>query len=323
MLMKKTFFFLLVFALTLSMTGRVSALTVSPTKIEITADPGQTVRGEIELFNEQKELKTFYASYENFESRGDSGAPYFIGAETNLATWISTDSTVTLEPGQHIQVPYTISIPQDAKPGGYFAAIFFGSQPSQGTGGGEVTIGGKIGILVLLKVAGDVKDSAGLVDFEATGDTRFFSTLPVALEYGFNNAGGDRVVPRGEIKIKNTFQFVSATLLANQNEGSVLPNSTRRFEVVWKEKNGSDKETGFFKTAFSQIKNFHFGWYRADMNVVWGESAQTMRASYHFFIIPWQLLSIVVIIIAAIWFVFKVWVKRFRQRILAEVMRNK
>ena len=71
--MRKIFFTTLILLLTTSIATTAYALTVSPAKIEVIADPGQTVRGEIELFNEQEETKTFFASYENFESRGDSG----------------------------------------------------------------------------------------------------------------------------------------------------------------------------------------------------------------------------------------------------------
>jgi hypothetical protein len=296
------------------------ALTVSPAKIEITADPGQTVRGEVELFNEQSETKTFYTSYENFESRGDSGAPYFTGSKSGFATWMSAASEVTLAPGERIQVPYSIATPASAKPGGYFAALFFGSQPSRGTEGGEVTIGGKIGVLILLRVAGEVEESAGLVDFGAKDGARVFSSLPLTFEYGFNNTGGDRVVPRGEIKIKNTFQLTSATLLANDKQGSVLPGSTRRFEVVWGDENIGNR--GFFASALAQLKDFHLGWYTARVELTWGESAQTANATHNFFIIPWQLLTIVIGIVALIWFIFKVWMARFKRRILAQAMQQ-
>jgi len=303
--------------------GTAYALTVSPAKIEMTTDPGRTVWGEIELFNEQEGTRTFYTSYENFESRGDSGAPYFTGAKSGLATWVRTQSEVIIDSRERIQVPYTITIPANAKPGGYFAAVFFGSQPAQSTGGGEVTIGGKIGVLVLLKVSGDVDESAGLVDFGSLNNQRFFSTLPVVLEHGFNNTGGDRVVPRGEIKIKNTLQLTSATLLANENEGSVLPNSTRRFEVVWGEKLDENEKRGFFETALLQVKDFHFGWYSAHIELTWGESAQKAEATYNFFIIPWQLFTIILIVLGLVWFSFKVWIARLKRTILAEAIRNK
>jgi len=175
---------------------RAHALTVSPAKIEITADPGRVVTDQIVIFNEESETRTFYLTAENFESRGDTGAPYFVGANDGLATWIQTDSSVTIEPGQRIPVPYSIFVPNNAKAGGYFAAIFFGSQPPTGSDAGEVSIGGKIGVLVLLSVSGDVEESAGLSGFTTANENKFFDGLPVDFAFTFNNDGGDRVVPK-------------------------------------------------------------------------------------------------------------------------------
>ncbi len=300
------------------------ALTVSPAKIEVAADPGQTITGKIEIFNEQAESKTFYTSYENFESRGSSGAPYFIGADKGLATWIQTDSEVSVASGERLPVPYTITVPSNAKPGGYFAAVFFGSQTQQGTSGGEVTIGGKIGVLVLLRVNGEVEESAGLVDFNAEEGKKFFSTLPIILNYKFNNAGGDRVVPKGEINIKNTFRVSAVRLSANEREGSVLPGSTRQFDVAWSSDDmDSKKEVGFFGQAMGQLKDFHFGWYTANLDISWGGGGETASDSFSFFIVPWQLLLIVVAIIAVVKYGVKGALRRYRRSIIAEISKQK
>lgn len=322
--MRKNLYPIFLIILSLVLAHPVSALTVSPAKIEITADPGGVAQGEIEIFNEQSEAKTFYTSYENFESRGDSGAPYFIGANGGLATWISTAPSVTIAPGQRVKVPYTVSVPNSAKPGGYFAAIFFGSQPPAGSSG-EVSIGGKIGVLLLLRVAGDVEESAGLVNFNTKDEGRLYSSLPITFEYALNNTGGDRAVPTGEIKIKNTIRLTSAKLLANDREGSVLPNSTRRFEVVWgdKGKTNEEKKLGFFAMAKSQLKDFHLGWYTAKLDIGWGATGQTAFASYNFFVFPWQLLSIVLFIALVIWFIFRSGLSRYKRKIIEEIRKQK
>ena len=322
--MGKIFFYTLILLLSIGIARPTYALTVSPAKVDIQGDPGKTLRGQIEIFNEQAESKKFFTSYENFESRGDSGAPYFIGAKSGLATWISSDPEVSIDSGERRVIPYSITIPANAKPGGYFAAIFFGSQPPKGKGGGEVTIGGKIGVLILLRVNGSVEQSAGLLDFGAKDGKRFFSMLPVTFEYGFNNTGGDKVIPRGEVKIRNTLRFTSATLLANDREGSVLPNSTRRFEVVWGEpQEDADASLGFFATAMNQVKDFHIGWYTAGLNASWGVSAQTANTSYSFFVLPWQLLIIVFLLALIVWFLSKMWLNRFKRKILAQAMQQK
>lgn len=295
------------------------ALTVSPTKVEITADPGQVVQGEIEIFNEQGETRVFYTSSENFESRGDSGAPYFTGSSSGLATWITTNSSVTIDSGERILVPYTITIPSTARPGGYFAAIFFGTDAPVSAGGGEVSIGGKIGVLILLRVSGPVEEKAGLGYFTTKENSRIYSSLPVIFEYGFTNDGGDRVVPRGEIVVRNTFRMKSVSFSANEREGSVLPQSTRRFEVIWGD--NTVKDTHFLSTVWRQITRPHIGWYTAEASLAWGASGQTASSQYHFFIFPWQLLSVVGSVVLISIGVFRLWVRRLKRRILAEALR--
>ena len=306
----------------------VFALTVSPARFEITGDPGTTLSGEIEVFNEQEGTRTFFTSYENFEPSGDSGAPHFIGSKDGLATWIRSDSKIILESGKRVVIPFSIAIPQNAEPGGHFAAIFFGSQAPGTQGGGEVSIGGKIGVLVLLRVSGEVAEGGGLLEFAVKDKQRFFSTLPVAFAYRINNTGGDRVVPHGELTIKNTIRITSAKLLANENEGSVLPSSARKFEVVWGEEFVSTSEEsespGFFSMAGRQLKDFHLGWYTANLNLVWGDDAsQTASAAYSFFIIPWQLLLIVFIIGAVLLFAGKIGLRKYNRHIIAQATKQK
>lgn len=250
--MQKLLYTILLCVLGIGMAVPAFALTVSPARVEITGDPGTTIHGEIELFNEQEKTKTFFTSFENFEPKGETGAPHFIGANEGLATWIQSDSQVVLEPGQRLTVPFSIAIPEDAEPGGHFSAIFFGSQSPTAQGGGEVTIGGKLGILVLLRVSGEVAEGGGLLEFSTYEKQRFFTVLPVTFIYRINNTGGDRVVPHGELKIKNTFRLTTEKLMANEKEGSVLPGSTRRFEVSWGEQSslpGANEQTGFFNMA--------------------------------------------------------------------------
>lgn len=290
------------------------ALTISPVKMEISGDPGQTLQGELVLFNEQNETKTFYSSIENFEARGEAGAPFFLPEKVGLATWIKTEEQVALEPKEEKTVPYSIVIPQNTEPGGYFAAILWGTTPSLVNEGGQVTVGGRLGALILLKVSGAVEEGGGLLDFGA--QQKFFSSLPVTFAYRFNNTGGDRVVPKGEIAIKNLFGFTSATLPANEKEGSVLPKSTRQFEVIWA--SAETPKDGFWSAVKAQWSEFRFGWYTAKVNLVAGTANQILTDKYNFFIIPWQLLLIILAILAIIGFLGTVGLKKWDHWIIAK-----
>lgn len=321
--MRNLVFIILVTAIA-SIASPVFALTVSPARVEITGDPGTTLRGEIELFNEQEEERTFFTSFENFEPSGDSGSPRFIGVKNGLATWIQSDNKVVLESGVRVKVPYSITIPQNAEPGGHFAAIFFGSQEPGVQEGGQVSVGGKIGVLILLRVSGEVEEGGGLLEFITKENQRFFTTLPITFTYRVNNTGGDRIVPLGEIKIRNTVRLTSATLLANKNEGSILPNSARKFDVVWGQEPQvmsavqEETKTGFFEMARLQWSDFHLGWYTAKLNLSWGMTNQTANMSYSFFVIPWQLLIIIFFILLVIGFLGKMGLKKYNRFIITK-----
>lgn len=280
------------------------ALTVSPVKVEVSGDPGQTLRGEMELFNEQASPKTLFSTFENFEPSGETGSPKFIGGGSGLATWLNSDQSTTIEPGQTIKVPYTITIPKDAEPGGYFSAIFWGEQDPGTKNAGEVAIGGKIGVLILLRVNGNIAEVAGLSDYIMVG-SKFRSMLPISFTYRFKNEGGDRVVPMGDITVKNIFGGVVATVLANPTEGSVLPNSLRKFETIWGEPRTDGKSLGFFDSVKAQLSDFYFGYYKANLSIKYGSTDQVASSSIALFIIPWQLLLTCFALFLIILFIFR------------------
>lgn len=322
--------FVLVFSIFL--TGRVFALTISPVRMEIAGDPGQTLRGEIELFNKQGEAKTFYSSAQNFEARGESGAPYFLpDMNTGLASWINVQDSVILKADERKTISYTIQIPQGTEAGGYFAAIFWGTSPPPGRQGGEqVSVSGKLGMLILLSVTGEMKEGGGLLDLKIDEGSRVVSFFPITFAYRFSNDGSGRVQPIGELKIKNLFGFTAATFNANSGNGNVLPGSIRKFKVVWLEK-GQDKlavysppaeeakeKQGFFTTAGNQWRNFALGPYKAEVSLSYGKDNKTADASFWFFVIPWQLLSIVFVILAILGFLGVIGLKKYNRWIISK-----
>jgi hypothetical protein len=265
------------------------ALTISPVKMELEVEPGETIGSVFELYNEETVPRTLFVSYENFEPSGDLGTPRFIGAEEGLATWITATPEVVLASDERITVPFTIKVPADTKPGGYFAAVFYGGQNPNTTEGGEVAIGGKLGMLILLRVKGDITEEGGINQFGTQDGQRLFSGIPVTFITQMTNRGGDRIVPRGGITVSNIFGMEVTRLEVNKNEGSILPNSSRTFSEVW---SGTDRSTttSFFGAAARQWNDFHVGAYRAQAELVWGSDANTSTASYWIIILPWQLI---------------------------------
>lgn len=315
-----------IFAAALSVLASVQpvvALTVSPVRLEITVDPGKTYQGQTVLKNEQKDARTFYSSFENFEARGDTGTPYFVPGKDGLAGWISgAPESITLQSGERKIVPFTITVPSDAKPGGYFSAILWNDTPPEPSAGGQVAIGAKVGSLVLLRVSGDVEEAGGIASFALGDDRAVRDSLPVSFIWRFQNAGGDRVKPEGTVKITNTLGMTSAEIPANPTKGNILPGSTRKFDVTWAEEetgSGSTLGMGFFSAARQQARHWRMGRYVASLALSYGEAGNTGGADIVFYVLPWQLLTVLFVGLLLLVLVIKGTLAGYKRRILAQV----
>jgi hypothetical protein len=318
---------LAIMALSFCLSPSIShALTLTPTRFEIAGNPGDTLTGEITLINETSASETFYPSYSNFEAQGESGTPTFVEPKDDLGTWIKADvASVSLAPSQQKIVSFKINIPKDAEPGGHFAVIFWGTSPA---GQGQVSIGAKTGVLVLLSVNGDVKEQAGLLNFNTINNKFWYKTLPVSFEYRFKNDGGDRIKPEGIITIRDTLFLPAEVLNANPVEGNVLPNSTRKIKVDWvKYERPSDyvAPTSFFKRFWGDVsyewKNFAVGLYSANFNVSYGLQGQHVKKTSFFFVFPWELIIVMIVVFVVLFWGGKKLIKRYNKFII-EKARN-
>lgn len=317
--MKRSILVIICFIGGLFLVQEVFALTISPVKWEGGAYPGQEVRTEMLLINEENETKVFYSSFANFKAKEETGKPEFIEEETGLATWFEVASQVTLGPDEKKRIPFSIRIPQDAEPGGYFAAIFWGTSPPIEEKGPQLSLGAKLGMLVLLRVEGEVKEEGKLLEFTTENKKSFFSHLPISLIYRFENNGNVQLTPSGEIEIKNIFGGTSTVLLANEDEGSVLPKSIRKFVVEWNPKEAETTEKGgFFEELKREKNNFVFGRYTATLNLEYGREKEEIQANFSFFVIPWRILTLAILIVVVIVLVLTKGIKKYNQWIIAK-----
>lgn len=313
--------FVLAFAL---VTKQAYALTITPIRYEIAGDPGQQIVEKMGLVNETKNTQTFYASFANFEAQGDTGSPSFIDAKEGLGTWITTEqASVTLAPGAQKEIEFKINIPKDAEPGGYFAAVFWGTSPG---GGGQVSIGTKTGMLILLSVNGDVREEAGLVDFELHNNKHFYKMLPVGFQYRFSNQGGDRVKPKGDVVIRSIFGWVAKRINANPYDGNVLPGTTRKFNPQWSKRDSVENRDeqysrnesySFKKSVEDEWHNFAFGIFRAKVVTTFGENEQVAKSkSLYFVVFPWELLLVIFVVCIPTYFILRALIRRYNRSVI-------
>jgi hypothetical protein len=296
-------FFLLAFILSggCFASNEASALTVSPPIKELGGDPGSTVEGIIKLYNETNTEITVYASTADFSARENgSGEPSFDSIEKsddpkNMSNWISLpEGAITIKPMDWQNVIYKLEIPKNAEPGGHYAAAFFSPNDS-GNESGQVSVDYKTGSLMLLNVSGEVRQKGSLKDFLLKNGRKFYEYAPVGFEVFIKNEGNVHFRPGGNVGINNMFgkKVGEFPIVETETGGNVLPSSTRKYDLIWEKISDDDLPQGFFEAAIFELKHFRFGKYTATLAAIF-PGGETGAKNVSFFIIPWQLLSIII-----------------------------
>lgn len=293
------------------------ALTVSPVTTEITADAGVPVGGHVTLFNEGDSEVTYYSVFETFTAGEQDGVPEFLDVATDLATWITITPSITLQPKERQDIPFLISVPAGTDAGGDYAAILWTTVAPTVEGNG-VGVASRLGTLVMLTVSGPVTTSSSLT----ARVQPLVDHLPVVIEYEVKNDGGDRIVLSEPVVVYNTFGQEVSSLSINPGNSSVLPRSTRGYSVGWQDQQqfdtsatASDSEKkaalaaneeavaaaalkdNFFTATVKEISDFHLGRYTAVTH-----SPDGTEVKVSFFVLPWQLLIVIFIVVMILLF---------------------
>lgn len=300
----------------------VKALTISPIRYEISGNPGEVLEEKLNLRNETSNTVTFYPHYYNFEAKGETGVPSFIEPKDGLGTWIAGPSGITLAPGDNQTVVFVISIPADAHPGGYFGALLYGTNPPSQEDT-QLAIGSETGPIILLRVNGEIKESASIVEFKIKDNQKFFTALPVEMYYRFQNTGSDRTKPTGDLIIKNFLGIKAKIQNANPVEGNILPGQIRKINLAWEKANKPSLETtsgrSFFKQIAYQWHNFALGYFTAKLDLAFGTNdAQKADAKVGFFVVPWQLLIIIMIFLVLVFYILRMSIRKYNQWIIKQ-----
>jgi hypothetical protein len=262
-------------------------IRISPIKIEDIVDPGEIIKKEIKVGNESDVAKTFYIYLKDFKAGDEYGRPRLMAPGTEpgyyLASWIRiTKEPIHFNPGEEKIIPFTIEVPKDASPGGYYGAVYFGTKPprlnlsSEDKGAGSA-VAEQNGVLILLRVKGEVNEDAKIREFNT--DKEWYSTpFKVNFLIRVENNGNVHVKPYGQIVIKNMFGKEVGRIKVNERGGNVLPYSFRKFKVDWSGKRG-------------------FGRYSAELGLTYGtpvrlggQGKSSLVAVKYFWIIPWNII---------------------------------
>lgn len=284
------------------------AVTMSPIRIELAADPGDSTSGVVKVYNDDRVERNMYLSVAKFENQDESGEPKFVKGNDQLVSWVKIQSSILIPSKESREVPFTVDVPSNVDPGGYFGAVFASIVPPS-PDGGEVALQSDVGTLLLFRVNGDFPEGETILEFNTKDKKKILNHLPIEFYYRFQNDGADRAQPLGDITIRNLFGGLTKVVSANFGAGNVLPESIRRFEASWVTAGGDPVEdkygtvvrpelNTFWDTVKYQASNFALGRYSADLNLtVNNDASRTYAKSTSFWVIPWQLILVVLAIL--------------------------
>jgi hypothetical protein len=200
----------------------------------------------------------------------------------------------------------TIDVPAYAAFGYYFAFTFSRDGAASPAADGTTQLSGSTAILVLLDVlVPGAKRTAEIASF--TTDRSFYEYLPASLKVTIHNTGNVHIAPRGNIFIDRGSQDQVGLLEVNPDQGNILPDSNRTFEIPWNDgfphyedviqsgKVQHDKDGGILTHLLwklSDITKLRVGRYTASLVMTYDDGTRDvpLEAKVSFWVIPWRLL---------------------------------
>ncbi|MFA5831575.1 MAG: hypothetical protein WC878_07145 [Candidatus Paceibacterota bacterium] len=255
---------------------QTASVKIQPGIIEKKADPGKEYPEVLRATNTGTVAQTYTVIVENIDSIDASGRPVFATKQETtgfeMSSWVKiSNPIVTVGPKETVDIPFIVSVPKDATPGGHFGTIFLSTDGKKPENIGA-TVGYQVGALLSYQISGDVIEIAEIREF--TSDKTMYGDTKVVFNVKVKNTGNSLARPRGMIEILDMFGKNVTTVKLNDSGAAVFPKSEREFTVTW------------------QDDKMHLGKYTAIASMTYGfDVRHTMFSQIGFYIMPMNVVT--------------------------------
>ena len=261
-----------------------SGLSAIPPRLEISVPADGASSQIVKVRNESSGVKNIKVSIRDFIVTDNKGTPSFIENTSDssnsrwaASSWIQiSPSSLTLKPGETKNLTLTVVPPQNALPGGHYAAVVYSPESGSIGSGTGASIQTNVGTLVYVTVPGDINQNAVVQTFTAP---KFSEFGPIDFKSTIKNSSDIHIQPVGAITIKNWLGSKTAQL--NLDSTNIFPYTTRDFQNTLN-------------------KKWLFGRYQANLQAVYGSNGGLITSTLFFWVIPWRLIILVVAAIAIV-----------------------
>lgn len=241
-------------------------ISITPPLFQVTLRPGEIWSSTVKIVNTNDDETAFYASVMNFEAGDEDGNSRFTpvfddeewGGGHSLARWIEvSEGPYSAAPGESVRVPFSIRVPENAEPGGHYAAILIGTRPldaDRSLGSSKILVSSMVSSLILVRIDGDIREEGTIREFSTS--RRWYQKPDVDFLLRFQNTGNVHLRPQGDIIIYNMWGKERGKIPINKKTafGNALPQSIRKFTFQW------EGESNFFEIGrYTAIATLAYG----------------------------------------------------------------
>jgi hypothetical protein len=293
------------------------ALEIGPPVLTLKADPGQTIKAQLNLRDVSSGNLLVKGQVNDFLAAGEDGTPKIIMEDSkevspySIKGWVPALPSFVIVPKQIKTMDITFNVPANASPGGHYGVIRFTATPPELHDTG-VSLSASLGALVLITVSGQTTENLNIKEFTVSKDNKtgwLFQSTPLTFTERLQNTGNVHEQPVGQIAISNMFGKKVANVNVNLPPRNVLPASIRKFqEPLDKEAIGTKKL---------------FGRYTAKLTVVYGTNKQQTVSSISFWVLPYKLILIIIIVLVAGFFILRLGLRSYNRRIVGRAYNSR
>ncbi len=272
----------------------IRTVSIVPPTVSLTLDAGGVSEGRMKVINDSGNPLTFSASVADFIVSDTQGTPNLLPPNTlskkySAAAWIGvTPATFTVLPHQKQELNYFIQAPLDARPGGHYAAVVYSpTTASDAVKGSGAAVEAKLGTLFYIAVNGPINEQAIVGKFSALP---FAEYGPIDISTNIKNLSDLHIRPTGAIVIYDLLgRKIDSQSLSPVN---IFPQASRDY-----------KNTVGAKIMIGRFKATLLAGYGRQNNL-------PLVATVYFWVFPWKIALILILIIVALVLGWKYWKKR-------------
>lgn len=201
-------------------------ITITPTSVRPAIKPGATYHGLFQVLNQGKTPYNFQVYAAPYHVSGEDYTPEFtpLPHTTPVKNWFTLASSGGhANPGQTITVHYSISVPANAAPGGYYAAVFAQTRTPKGN---SITLNERVGELFYIHATGPVVQKGSVVSWQAA----FLQKPPLEATLRLSDSGGLDYPATIQVNVRDVFGHSKYGLYSVKE---VLPQTIRRIDIPW------------------------------------------------------------------------------------------